>query len=146
MSQDSIYNHVLAAIDIHDNFQPVLAKAVALAKHNDAKLTIIHVDIDLRDLYNEVVEKDVANVQDKILIETKQKLDKILANIGYPIEHLIVDGDLVQQVTNVIRAKHIDLLVCGHHQTFWKLITSAARQLMSAVTCDMLVVPLSEDD
>lgn len=146
MSQDSIYKHVLAAIDIHDNYQPVLAKAVALAKHNDAKLTIIHVDIDLRDLYNEVVEKDVVNVQDKVLLESKKQLDQIITNIDYPLEHLIVDGDLVQQVTNIIRAKHIDLLVCGHHQTFWKLITSAARQLMSAVTCDMLVVPLSDND
>jgi universal stress protein A len=133
MNQDYSYQHVLVALDINDDFQPILGKAIAIARRHHA---------NLRDLYTEMVDIDVERVQRKVLADTKNKLDTILAGVDYPLERsMVMCGDLVEEVNQVIDAQNVDLLVCGHHQSFWNLLASAARQLMNTVTCDMLVVP-----
>jgi universal stress protein A len=142
MNQDYTYHHVLVALDINDDFQPILGKAIAIARRHHAKLSVLHVDINLRDLYTEMVDIDVERVQRKVLADTKNKLDTILAGVDYPLERsMVMCGDLVEEVNQVIDAQSVDLLVCGHHQSFWNLLASAARQLMNTVNCDMLVVP-----
>ena len=144
MNQDYTYQHILVALDINDDFQPILGKAIALARRNNAKLSVLHVDINLRDLYTEMVDIDVERVQRKVLADTKNKLDTILAGIDYPLERsMVMCGDLVKEVNQVVEAQGVDLLVCGHHQSFWNLLASAARQLMNSVTCDLLIVPFS---
>ena len=144
MNQDYTYQHILVALDFKDDFQPILGKAIALARRNNAKLSVLHVDINLRDLYTEMVDIDVERVQRKVLADTKNKLDTILAGIDYPLERsMVMCGDLVEEVNQVVEAQSIDLLVCGHHQSFWNLLASAARQLMNSVTCDLLIVPFS---
>ena len=144
MNQDYTYQHILVALDINDDFQPILGKVIALARRNNAKLSVLHVDINLRDLYTEMVDIDVERVQRKVLADTKNKLDTILAGIDYPLERsMVMCGDLVEEVNQVVEAQSIDLLVCGHHQSFWNLLASAARQLMNSVTCDLLIVPFS---
>lgn len=146
MTQEHAYKHVLVALDINDNFQPILNKAIAIARRHDAKLSVLHVDINLRDLYTEMVDIDVERVQRKVLSDTKNKLDTILSGVEYPIERsMVMCGDLVEEVNQVVEVQQVDLLVCGHHQSFWSLLTSAARQLMNTVTCDMLVVPVKSE-
>ena len=53
-----------------------------------------------------------------------------------------LDDDAMQRVNEAIDQYGIDLLVCGHHQSFWSLLVSSARQLMNQVPCEMLVIPL----
>ena len=147
MSQEHAYKHVLVALDINDHFQPILDKAIVVAKRHEAKLSVIHVDMNLRDLYTEMVDIDVERVQRKVLTDTKAKLDAILSGVQYPIERsMVMCGDLVEEINQVIEVEHIDMLVCGHHQSFWSLLTSAARQLMNTVPCDMLVVPVKTNN
>ena len=62
-----------------------------------------------------------------------------------PIEKkLVICGDLSERVNQAVKDYQIDLLVCGHRQSFWSLLTSSARQLMNTVPCDLLVVPLQK--
>lgn len=145
MNQDNSYHNILVALDFHNDYQPVLDKAVSIAKRHHAKLTVVHVDINLHNLYTEMVDMNVHQVQEKVLKDTKDKMEHILSGVDYPLKHLVVDGDLVEEITHIIDAQHIDLLVCGHHHTFMKLLTSAARQLMNSVKSDMLVVHLTDD-
>ena len=39
-----MYKHVLVAVDLSDESEFLLKKAVGIAKRNDAQLSIIHVD------------------------------------------------------------------------------------------------------
>ncbi len=144
MNQEHSYNHVLVALDINDDFQPLLERAITVARRHNAKLSVLHVDINLRDLYTEMVDIDVERVQRKVLADTKNKLDTILAGIDYPLERsMVMCGDLVEEVNHVVESQNIDLLICGHHQSFWNLLASAARQLMNSVRCDLLIIPIS---
>ena len=135
------YQHILVAIDLRADNHPVLDKAIALAKTHSAKLSVIHVDVDLREIYTEMI--DIGELQDHALTETRNKMEQILAGLGFPLEKkLVISGDLGEQVNEAIARYGIDLLVCGHHQNFWSLLISSARQLMNQVECDMLVVPI----
>lgn len=137
------YQHILVAIDLRADNHPVLDKAIALAKTHSAKLSVIHVDVDLREIYTEMIDIDIGELQDHALTETRNKMEQILAGLGFPLEKkLVISGDLGEQVNEAIARYGIDLLVCGHHQNFWSLLISSARQLMNQVECDMLVVPI----
>ena len=139
------YQHILAAIDLGTGNNLVLQKAIALARTHAAKLSVIHVDVDLKDLYTEMIDIDIDNVQDQVIAEAKEKLEAFLASVDYPIEKkLVICGDLSERVNQAVKDYQIDLLVCGHRQSFWSLLTSSARQLMNTVPCDMLVVPLQK--
>lgn len=139
------YQHILVAIDLRGDNNPVLAKAIALAKTHSAKLSVIHVDVDLREIYTEMIDIDIGELQDHALTETRKKMDLVLAGLGFPLEKkLVISGDLGEQVNEAIARYGIDLLVCGHHQNFWSLLISSARQLMNQVECDMLVVPIKD--
>mgnify|MGYP000331851417 len=137
------YQHILVAIDLRADNHPVLDKAIALAKTHSAKLSVIHVDVDLREIYTEMIDIDIGELQDHALAETRKKMEQVLAGLGFPLEKkLVISGDLGEQVNEAIARYGIDLLVCGHHQNFWSLLISSARQLMNQVECDMLVVPI----
>lgn len=139
------YQHILVAIDLRADNHPVLDKAIALAKTHSAKLSVIHVDVDLREIYTEMIDIDIGELQDHALAETRKKMEQVLAGIGFPLEKkLVISGDLGEQVNEAIARYGIDLLVCGHHQNFWSLLISSARQLMNQVECDMLVVPIKD--
>ena len=42
-----MYKHVLVAVDLSDESEFLLKKAVGIAKRNDAQLSIIHVDVKI---------------------------------------------------------------------------------------------------
>ena len=103
MNQEHTYKHVLVALDINDDFQPLLQRAITIARRHNAKLSVLHVDINLRDLYTEMVDIDVETVQRKVLADTKGKLDTILAGVDYPLERsMVMCGDLVEEVNQVV--------------------------------------------
>ncbi len=139
------YQHILVAIDLRADNHKVLNKAIGLAKTHSAKLSVIHVDVDLREIYTEMIDIDLGELQNHALTETKQKMEEVIEGIGFPLEKkLVICGDLGEQVNEAISRYGIDLLVCGHHQNFWSLLISSARQLMNNVECDMLVVPIKD--
>ena len=139
------YQHILAAIDLGNSNDVVLQKAIALARTHAAKLSVIHVDMDVQNLYTDMIDIELEQVQDSMLQETRTKLEQALSGLDFPIDKkLILCGDLGEKVNEAIELYGIDLLVCGHHQSFWSLLVSSARQRMNSVECDLLVVPIKK--
>ena len=134
-----MYNHVLVAVDLSDESTFLLEKAAKIAKRNDAKLSIIHVDVNFSDLYTGLIDVNMSSMQDRISTETHQALTQLAEQAGYPItEKLSGSGDLGQVLTDAIEQYDVDLLVTGHHQDFWSKLMSSA--------IDMLVVPLRDEE
>ena len=86
------YKHILAAIDLSEDNRKVIDKAVDRVRSNGAKLSVIHVDVDLKDLYTEMIDIDIDNVQDQVIAEAKEKLEAFLASVDYPIEKKLVQA------------------------------------------------------
>jgi universal stress protein A homolog len=142
-----MYNHVLVAVDLSDESTFLLEKAAKIAKRNDAKLSIIHVDVNFSDLYTGLIDVNMSSMQDRISTETHQALTQLAEQAGYPItEKLSGSGDLGQVLTDAIEQYDVDLLVTGHHQDFWSKLMSSTRQVMNNIAIDMLVVPLRDEE
>ncbi len=143
MIKNAPYNHILVALDLEADNHTLLARACNLARSLDAQLSVIHVDVDLHELYSELIDIDIVSAQSDALNQTRQKLDAALEIVDYPwSKRLLVCGDMVEQVVDAVREYQIDLLMCGHHQNFWRQMFSASRQLLNEATCDVLVIPL----
>ena len=142
-----MYNHVLVAVDLSDESAFLLEKAAKIAKRNDAKLSIIHVDVNFSDLYTGLIDVNMSSMQDRISTETHQALTQLAEQAGYHItEKLSGSGDLGQVLTDAIEQYDVDLLVTGHHQDFWSKLMSSTRQVMNNIAIDMLVVPLRDEE
>ncbi|HDR1809520.1 TPA: universal stress protein UspA [Pasteurella multocida] len=141
-----MYKHVLVAVDLSDESQFLLEKAAGVARRNEAKLSIIHVDVNFSDLYTGLIDVNMASMQDRISTETQQSLVQLAENSSYPVvEKLSGSGDLGQVLADAIEKYDVDLLVTGHHQDFWSKLMSSTRQVMNNIAVDMLVVPLRDE-
>ncbi|EIJ67242.1 MULTISPECIES: universal stress protein UspA [Pasteurellaceae] len=142
-----MYKHVLVAVDLSDESNMILKKAAEVAKRHDAKLSIIHVDVNFSDLYTGLIDVNMSSMQDRISTETQQALMELAEHVGYPVaEKLSGSGDLGQVLSDAVEKYEVDLLVTGHHQDFWSKLMSSTRQLMNSIKIDMLVVPLRDED
>lgn len=141
-----MYNHILVAVDLSDESQTLLKKAVGVAKKHDAKLSVIHVDVNFSDLYTGLIDVNMASMQERVSGETQQALVRLANVVDYPIsEKLSGSGDLGEVLSEAIEQYDVDLLVTGHHQDFWSKLMSSTRQVMNHIKIDMLVVPLRDE-
>ncbi|MBQ0955028.1 universal stress protein UspA [Serratia symbiotica] len=141
------YQHILIAVDLSPESKILVEKAVTMARPYNAKVSLIHVDVNYSDLYTGLIDVNLGNMQQRISEETHQALTELSHNAGYTItETLSGSGDLVQVLVDVIKKYDMDLLLCGHHQDFWSKLMSSARQLINSVHIDMLIVPLRNEE
>ncbi|CWW66686.1 universal stress protein UspA [Haemophilus influenzae] len=141
-----MYKHILVAVDLSEESLVLLKKAVGIAKRHDAKLSIIHVDVNFSDLYTGLIDVNMSSMQDRISTETQKALLYLAESEDYPIsEKLSGSGDLGQVLSDAIEQYDVDLLVTGHHQDFWSKLMSSTRQVMNTIKIDMLVVPLRDE-
>ena len=141
-----MYKHVLVAVDLSEESPVLLKKAVGVAKRHEAKLSIIHVDVNISDLYTGLIDVNMSSMQDRISTERQKALLDLAESADYPIsEKLSGSGDLGQVLSDAIEQYDVDLLVTGHHQDFWSKLMSSTRQVMNTIKIDMLVVPLRDE-
>ncbi|TDB60299.1 universal stress protein UspA [Photorhabdus khanii] len=141
------YKHILVAVDLSPESQVLVQKAISMAKPYNAKVSLIHVDVNYSDLYTGLIDVNLGDMQQRITDETRNALKELSASTDYDIqETLSGSGDLAQVLVDAIKKYDIDLVVCGHHQDFWSKLMSSARQLINTVHVDMLIVPLRDDE
>ncbi|MFP1723932.1 MULTISPECIES: universal stress protein UspA [Lonsdalea] len=141
------YKHILIAVDLSPESKMLVDKAVSMAKPYNAKVSLIHVDVNYSDLYTGLIDVNLGDMQQRISEETQNALKDLSQNAGYPIaETLSGSGDLGQVLLDAIHKYDVDLVMCGHHQDFWSKLMSSARQLINTIHVDMLIVPLQDDE
>ncbi|MFD0965552.1 universal stress protein UspA [Seminibacterium arietis] len=141
-----MYKHVLVAVDLSEESSVLLQKAAKIAQKCDAKLSMIHVDVNFSDLYTGLIDVNLSSMQDQVSTETHKALMQLAEQSPHPVsEKLSGSGDLGQVLSDAIEKYNVDLLVTGHHQDFWSKLMSSTRQVMNIITVDMLVVPLREE-
>ncbi|MCE1781763.1 universal stress protein UspA, partial [Enterobacter hormaechei] len=122
------YKHILVAVDLSPESQVLVRKAVSMAKPDNAKVSLIHVDVNYSDLYTGLIDVNLGDMQQRISEETRSALKALSADSAYDIqETLSGSGDLGQVLVDAIKKYGIDMVVCGHHQDFWSKLMSSAR-------------------
>ncbi|HGJ5857094.1 universal stress protein UspA [Arsenophonus nasoniae] len=141
------YKHILVTVDLSPESKTLVDKAVSMAKPYNAKVSLIHVDVNYSDLYTGLIDVNLGDMEQRITKETHHALTKLAKEADYKIEkELSGRGDLGQVLVDAIKEYKVDLVVCGHHQDFWSKLMSSARQLINTVHVDMLIVPLKDND
>ncbi|HGJ5883703.1 universal stress protein UspA [Arsenophonus sp.] len=141
------YKHILVTVDLSPESKVLVDKAVSMAKPYNAKVSLIHVDVNYSDLYTGLIDVNLGDMEQRITKETHHALTKLAKEADYKIEkELSGRGDLGPVLVDAIKEYKVDLVVCGHHQDFWSKLMSSARQLINTVHVDMLIVPLKDSD
>ncbi|MDV5171896.1 universal stress protein [Photobacterium rosenbergii] len=137
------YKHILVAIDLSDDSHVIVGKAAELAKALDAKLSLIHIDVNYAELYTGLIDINLSDAQNRMADEAQKQLQSLADKANYPVSHTLVgSGDLSEEICHAIDDMNIELVVCGHHQDFWSKILSSAKQLINRSPVDMLMIPL----
>ncbi|MGF1738067.1 universal stress protein [Photobacterium satsumensis] len=137
------YKHILVAIDLSDDSHVIVGKAAELAKALDAKLSLIHIDVNYAELYTGLIDINLSDAQHRMADEAQKQLQALADKANYPVSHTLVgSGDLSEEICHAIDDMSIELVVCGHHQDFWSKILSSAKQLINRSPVDMLMIPL----
>ncbi|MBY3790228.1 universal stress protein [Photobacterium carnosum] len=138
-----VYKHILAAIDLSEDSAYLVNKAAKLAQSLDAKLSLVHIDVDYADLYTGLIDINLAEMHERAESDAQNRLHELANNASYPVTHTLVgSGDLSEEICGAIKDLNVDLVICGHHQDFWSKILSSTRQLISRTPVDLLIVPL----
>lgn len=108
------YKHILIAVDLSPESKILVEKAVSMARPYNAKVSLIHVDVNYSDLYTGLIDVNLGDMQKRISEETHQALTELSQNAGYPItETLSGSGDLAQVLVDAIKKYDMDLGCCA---------------------------------
>ena len=117
------YKHIGVAISGNEEDALLVNKALELARHNDAHLTLIHIDDGLSELYPGIyfpATEDILQLLKKLRIER---------------------GEMPETLLEIMQKEQCDLLVCGHHHSFINRLMPAYRGMINKMSADLLIVP-----
>ena len=144
----SDYNTILLAIDLADEAEQVAAKAISLAKSNNAKLHIIHVIEPLSFAYGGDIPMDFSGIQDEIQKQAQAQLVEFAEKhtIQEAQQHILI-GRPENEIHGLAEELNADLVVVGSHgrHGLALLLGSTANGVLHGATCDVLAVRVNSD-
>ena len=145
----SDYTHILMAVDFTKSAEQILAKALDIAEHNNAKLSLLHV-VEYMPPVDYVNDPMVSNwvVDDNEMLEqAKKSLQK------FSKQHSLKNVDLNVQfgrpkhvISQFVKDQQCDLVIIGSH---WRhgisiFLGSTASAVLHALPCDILTIKIEE--
>jgi nucleotide-binding universal stress UspA family protein len=136
------FKHILYATDFSSTAESALPYAVEIARRSGATIHAVHVVRP--DIYPLVPPSEwpkIAQEEKDFREAKKNQLERELQ--GLPHEFLMPEGDVFQNLANIIEDKSIDLLVLGtHRRTRMEkvLLGSVAEKIFRQATCAVLTV------
>ena len=122
--------------------QAEMIKALELARHNDAHLTLIHIDDGLSELYPGIYFPATEDILQLLKNKSDNKLYKLTKNIQWPKTKLRIErGEMPETLLEIMQKEQCDLLVCGHHHSFINRLMPAYRGMINKMSADLLIVP-----
>ncbi len=144
------YAHLLAAVDFSPHSEYAVARAVELARHYDARLSLLHVveyisypyydyDLLMSEAYDFVEEEQQA--YDRAL----ERMNGVVAQLDYAkLHHEVLWGEAEQTILSYAEAQKVDLIVLGSHghHGLARLLGSTASRIVKRAEKDVSVVHL----
>jgi universal stress protein A len=143
------YQHILLAIDTAEQSTQVSDKAKALAKQNQATLSICHLveNYLASDFAYEGINHVTIEMQDELLDNAKAQVKKVADALAIPEQQQWVEfGNPRYDVVRLADEHQVDLIVVGSHgrHGIQLLLGSTANAVLHHAKCDVLAVRLNE--
>ncbi len=140
----SNYQHILCAVDLSAENVTVFSRAVELANHYHAQLSLLHVvEYIPVDLANELVLPQ----QEEIVQQLMAQAEKILTNLVRKsaqahVKPMVVQGSVKWEIVEHAKNTGVDLIVIGRHgrHGLSRLLGSVANAVQHHAPCDILTV------
>lgn len=145
----SNYKRVLAAIDLTDETEQVLVKAVEIARRNGAELHLIHVIEIVSFAYGGDVPMDLTSLQEQIDKHAKERMEKTAKSLDYTVtEAIVATGNTEDEIHEHAEKIDADLIVIGSHgrHGLALLLGSTSNGVLHGARCDILAVRLGAKD
>jgi universal stress protein A len=139
------YEHILVAVDLTEECDPVIKRAVGLA--GDAvKLSLVHIVEPMAMAFGGDVPMDLSQLQQQQFDQAKERLERLITK--YPAlkkdqSHLTY-GQPRQEIHHLAKEQGCDLIVVGSHgrHGLALLLGSTANDVLHGAPCDVLAVKL----
>jgi len=142
----SNYRNVLVAVDLNPDNQPVIDKAIELAKMNNAILHVIHVVEPLSYGYSDGMmswSDGLISVEAAIREDARKRLSEMGRRYEIDDQHLYFrPGRASSEIHDIVDEMGIDLIVIGTHGQagLQLLLGSTANSVLHGSVCDVLAV------
>ena len=98
------YKHILVAVDLSPESNVLVQKAVSMAKPYNAKVSLIHVDVNYSDLYTGLIDVNLGDMQQRITDETRNALKDLSDKSGYEIQETL-SGSRSEEHTSELQSQ-----------------------------------------
>ena len=142
------YQNILVAVDLGATTETVIERAAALARDHHAQLHVLHVIEPLTITYGGDIPMDFSAIQEEILDQAKQQLNKLCENLGVAeANRHLVTGRPESEIPSQAKAINGDLIVVGTHARWGLalLMGSTTDGVMHSAECDVLAVKVDVD-
>ena len=145
------YKHILVAVDFTPYSRRALNRAVALARQDNARLSLIHAvqHVTYPGLDYDLVMIDPGEfleVDQQIFDASEKRLDEVAKSIDLPhVDQEVLWGTPKATVLSYAEAQHVDIIVAGSHghHGLARLMGSTANGIAHGARCDVLIVKQS---
>ncbi len=142
------YHHILVAVDLTEECDPVIHRARELSASQDAKLSLVHIVEPMAMAFGGDVPMDLSQLQQQQFDQAKERLERLITK--YPELskencHLTY-GQPKQEIHGLAKEKGCDLVVVGSHARHGLalLLGSTSNDVLHGAPCDVLAVRLKK--
>ncbi|MEG1082069.1 MAG: universal stress protein [Pseudomonas sp.] len=144
------YHHILVAVDLTEECDPVIHRARELAVSNSAKLSLVHIVEPMAMAFGGDVPMDLSQLQQQQFDQAKERMDRLFnkyPEIKRGDSHLTY-GQPRQEIHQLAKDQKCDLIVVGSHgrHGLALLLGSTANDVLHGAPCDVLAVRLQKKE
>jgi universal stress protein A len=144
-----VYSNILLAVDLSDESDQLIEKTRAIARNNDATVTVLHVIEPLSFAYGGDVPMDLTTVQDQLNEHARTNLTAFTKKLDFPVaDQMVLVGHTETEIHRIAEAKNCDLIVVGSHgrHGLALLLGSTANSVLHGAPCDVLAIRIDVKD
>jgi len=144
-----VYSNILLAVDLSDESDQLIEKTRAIARNNDATVTVLHVIEPLSFAYGGDVPMDLTTVQDQLNEHARTNLTAFTKKLDFPVaDQMVLVGHTETEIHRIAEAKNCNLIVVGSHgrHGLALLLGSTANSVLHGAPCDVLAIRIDVKD
>ena len=144
------YQHILVAVDLTEECDPVVTRAQKLAKASGAKMSLVHIVEPMAMAFGGDVPMDLSMLQQQQFEQARERLDSFTDK--YPEltadQRHLAYGQPHQEIHRLTEEQGCDLIVVGSHgrHGLALLLGSTANDVLHGAPCDVLAVRLKKGE
>ncbi|MDH1261563.1 MULTISPECIES: universal stress protein [unclassified Pseudomonas] len=144
------YQHILVAVDLTEECDPVMHRAQALSASCGAKLSVVHIVEPMAMAFGGDVPMDLSMLQQQQFEQARERLDKFSSkypDLANDRRHLAY-GQPRQEIHRLAGEQQCDLIIVGSHgrHGLALLLGSTANDVLHGAPCDVLAVRLKKPE